>query len=176
MNQSVRIDVQGNLALIEIFNPPVNALSHEVRAGLQACVNQALANDAVLAIVIYGSGKTFIAGADIREFGQPLKHPFLPDLINEIEAAHKPVIAALHGVALGGGLEAALGAHYRIALASAKFGLPEVALGLLPGAGGTQRVPRLIAVADAIQLITSGKKIDAEAALGLGLIDRVADW
>ena len=123
---------------LRLPNPPVNALSHAVRSGLQTSVAQALEADEVKAIVIVGTGKVFIAGADITEFGKPPQAPMLPDLVNEVEASSKPVIAAIHGVALGGGLEVALGAHYRVALATAQMGFPEVALGLLPGAGGTQ--------------------------------------
>lgn len=175
MNQSVNMDIQGNIAVVEIANPPVNALSHEVRLGLQDSVAKAQLDNNVKAIVIVGKGKVFIAGADITEFGKPPQAPILPDLVNEIEASTKPVIAAIHGVALGGGLEVALGAHYRVALSSAQLGFPEVALGLLPGAGGTQRLPRLIPVADAIQMITKGARVSAKAALESGLIDQLAE-
>lgn len=131
----------GDILLVTIDNPPVNALSTQVRAGLESAIEAGQADASVAAIVLVGAGRTFIAGADIREFGQIPRAPFLPDVCNRIEACSKLVIAALHGTALGGGLEVALAAHYRVALASAKVGLPEVNLGLLPGAGGTQRTP-----------------------------------
>ncbi len=174
VTQSVNLTFENNIAVIEISNPPVNALSHAVRSGLQDSFREISSNDDVKAVVIYGAGRTFVAGADIREFGQPPKEPFLPELINEIEACAKPIVAALHGTVLGGGLELALGAHYRIAAPKTKLGLPEVSLGLLPGAGGTQRLPRLVPVAKAIDMITSGKPISAKEALELGLIDRVS--
>lgn len=175
MNQSVRMDIQGNIAIVEVANPPVNALSHEVRLGLQSSIAKAIKDPKVEAIVILGSDKVFIAGADIREFGQAPQAPILPDLINEIEASSKLIVAAIHGVALGGGLEVALGAHYRVALSSAQLGLPEVTLGLLPGAGGTQRLPRLVPVVDAIKMITNGDSVSASQAHELGLVDRVIE-
>jgi len=175
VNQSVNMVIQSNIAVIEIANLPVNALSHEVRLGLQDSVAKAKTDNSVKAIVIVGTGKVFIAGADITEFGKPPQAPILPDLVNEIEASTKPVVAAIHGVALGGGLEVALGAHYRVALSTAQLGFPEVALGLLPGAGGTQRLPRLIPVTDAIQMITKGARVSAKAALESGLIDQLAE-
>lgn len=175
MSVTVDLKLIGEIAVLEIINPPVNALSHAVRVGLQDGLRQALSDDRVRAIVICGADRTFIAGADIREFGKPPVEPYLPDLVTEIEAAEKPVIAALHGTALGGGLEVALGAHYRVAVQSARFGLPEVKLGLLPGAGGTQRLPRLVPVEDAIDLITTGRMIKADKALALGLIDKVVE-
>ncbi|OJJ09260.1 3-hydroxyacyl-CoA dehydrogenase [Alphaproteobacteria bacterium AO1-B] len=174
MTQSVNLTLEDNIAVIEIANPPVNALSHAVRSGLQDAFRDIAANDEIKAVVVYGAGRTFVAGADIREFGQPPKEPFLPELINEIEACTKPVIAAVHGTVLGGGLELALGAHYRIAAPKTKLGLPEVSLGLLPGAGGTQRLPRLVPVAKAIDMITSGKPVSASDALELGLIDQIS--
>ncbi|WP_299932340.1 3-hydroxyacyl-CoA dehydrogenase NAD-binding domain-containing protein [uncultured Pelagimonas sp.] len=173
MPQPVSLAQQDHVALIAIDNPPVNALSHAVRSGLQNCLRQAIEDDEIQAIVIYGEGRSFIAGADIREFGQPPKVPHLPDLINEIEASPKPVVVACHGTALGGGLEVALGGHYRVAPPSAKFGLPEVSLGLLPGAGGTQRLPRLVSAQKALGMITSGKPITAQDAFENGLIDRI---
>nr|WP_255731428.1 3-hydroxyacyl-CoA dehydrogenase NAD-binding domain-containing protein [Phaeobacter sp. B1627] len=170
----VSTEVLDGIAIVAIANPPVNALSHAVRAGLDtalACIEQ---DDTIRAVVIYGRDRTFIAGADIREFGKPPQAPLLPDVINRIEACDKPVVAALHGTALGGGLEVAMGAHYRIAVPSARFGLPEVTLGILPGAGGTQRLPRLTGVRVALDLITSGRQVDAEEGLRMGLIDRIA--
>ncbi len=173
MQQPVTLARQVHVALIAIDNPPVNALSHAVRHGLQTCLHQAIEDDDISAIVIFGEGRSFIAGADIHEFGQPPKEPFLPDLINEIEAAPKPVIVACHGTVLGGGLEVAMGAHYRVAPTSAKFGLPEVSLGLLPGAGGTQRLPRLVSIEMTLNMITSGEPITAQEAFEGGLIDRI---
>ncbi|MEQ9692987.1 FAD-dependent oxidoreductase [Shimia sp. SDUM112013] len=175
MSGPVSTKIEDRIAVIEINNPPVNAASHAVREGLISAVLDADANADVDAIVIYGAGNTFIAGADIKEFGQPPKAPHLPQLIDEMEAVSKPTVAALHGTALGGGLETALGSHYRIALATARFGLPEVHLGLLPGAGGTQRLPRVIPVAKAAQMMTSGTMIGAQEALQLGLIDEIAE-
>lgn len=160
------------VAVITINNPPVNALSHGVRKGVLEAITTAQADDSK-AVVILCEGRTFIAGADISEFGKPIEEPSLPQVNAAIEASAKPVIAAIHGTALGGGFELALSCHYRCALDSAAVGLPEVTLGLLPGAGGTQRVPRLIGVQAALDMITSGQKVAAEKALALGLIDRV---
>nr|WKF56625.1 Fatty acid oxidation complex subunit alpha [Paraburkholderia busanensis] len=165
--------LRGTVLLVTIDHAPVNALSADVRRGLAAAIDAAEADPAVEAVLIVGAGRNFIAGADIREFGKPPVPPSLPDVCNRIEACGKPVIAALHGAALGGGLEVALAAHYRIALDGAKLGLPEVQLGLLPGAGGTQRTPRLIGAAAALDLILSGRHASAREALELGLVDRV---
>ncbi|MCP9483417.1 FAD-dependent oxidoreductase [Shimia sp. CNT1-13L.2] len=175
MPSLINVNLEGDIAVIGIDNPPVNALSHAVREGLQEAVRGVLKDGLAKAIVIYCEGRSFFAGADIREFGKPPMPPHLPDLIDEIEATTIPVVAAIHGTALGGGLEVAMGAHYRVGAKSAKFGLPEVALGLLPGAGGTQRLPRLIPVEDAAAMITSGKPIGARKALALGLIDEIAE-
>ena len=165
---------EGGIAFIEIDNPPVNALSAAVRQGLAEAMDR-LANDAdAQAAVLFCAGRTFIAGADISEFGKPPVAPFLPEVIAAIEASGKPVVAALHGTVLGGGLEVALGAHHRVAVPGTRMGLPEVTLGLLPGAGGTQRLPRAVGVTDAIDLITSGRQIGAQQALDLGLIDALA--
>ena len=164
-----------DILVITLDHPPVNALSADVRRNLADAVQAAQTDPAVRAILLVGAGKNFIAGADIREFGKPPKPPALPDVCNQIEASTKPVVAALHGAALGGGLEVALAAHYRVALASAKLGLPEVNLGLLPGAGGTQRTPRLIGAAAALDLMLSGKHLSADAALRAGLVDTLAD-
>ena len=166
---------RGSIAVIVVDNPPVNALSQAVRQGLDEAVAAAQAEDGVQALVIAGAGRSFIAGADIREFGKPPQPPALPEVVNRIEAGAKPVIVALHGTALGGGLEVALGCHYRVALPGAKVGLPEVSLGLIPGAGGTQRTPRLIGAGKALDLITSGRHVGAEEALALGLIDEIAE-
>lgn len=163
-----------NVAVITLNNPPVNALSQTLRTGILDAVKRAQ-TDVSKAIVIICQGKTFIAGADIKEFGKPAQSPVLADVIKTIEASTKPVIAAIHGTALGGGLELALACHYRCALTSAKVGLPEVTLGLLPGGGGTQRLPRLIGVEAAMETILSGKALAAENAGKLGLLDRVVD-
>ena len=170
----VSTELRGKILLVTVDNPPVNALGVAVRRGLMAAIEAADANTAVGAVLIVGAGRNFIAGADIREFGLPPQAPLLTEVCSRIEASRKPAIAAIHGAALGGGLEVALGAHYRIAVASAKLGLPEVALGLLPGAGGTQRAPRLVGAAAALDIILSGRHVGAAEALKLGLIDRVA--
>ncbi|HKU00556.1 MAG TPA: 3-hydroxyacyl-CoA dehydrogenase NAD-binding domain-containing protein [Paraburkholderia sp.] len=166
-------ELRGKVLLVTVDNPPVNALGVDVRRGLAAAIEHAEANAAVQAVLIVGAGRNFIAGADIREFGKPPQPPALPDVLHRIEASHKPVIAAIHGAALGGGLEVALAAHYRLAVAGAKLGLPEVQLGLLPGAGGTQRTPRLIGAQAALSLMLSGRHVGAQEALKLGLVDRV---
>ncbi|WP_176059647.1 3-hydroxyacyl-CoA dehydrogenase NAD-binding domain-containing protein [Paraburkholderia sp. BCC1876] len=165
--------VRGKVLLVTIDHAPVNALSADVRRGLAHAIDAADADPAVEAVLIVGAGRNFIAGADIREFGKPPVPPSLPDVCTRIEACTKPVVAAIHGAALGGGLEVALAAHYRIAVDGAKLGLPEVQLGLLPGAGGTQRTPRLIGAAAALDLILSGRHASAQEALALGLVDRV---
>ena len=170
----VHLTVQDHIALVRIDNPPVNALGVAVRRGLQEAMVLAEADPAVHAVLIFGSGKAFIAGADIREFGLPPQAPALPDVCNAIEACSKPVVAAIHGPALGGGLEVAMSAHYRVATSSAKLGLPEVQLGLLPGAGGTQRAPRLVGAQAALDLMLSGRHIGAQEALRMGLIDHIA--
>ena len=165
-------ELRGKVLLVTIDHAPVNALSADVRRGLLAAIEAADADSAVEAVLIVGAGRNFIAGADIREFGKPPVPPSLPDVCNRIEACAKPVVAAIHGAALGGGLEVALAAHYRLAVNGAKLGLPEVQLGLLPGAGGTQRTPRLIGAQAALDLILSGRHASAKEALALGLIDR----
>ena len=136
--------LHGKVLVVSVDSPPVNALGVDVRRGLVSAIDAAQSDDAVAAVLIVGAGRNFIAGADIREFGKPPLPPALPDVCKRIEACSKPVIAALHGAALGGGLEVALAAHYRLAVNGVKLGLPEVQLGLMPGAGGTQRAPRLI--------------------------------
>lgn len=165
----------GEIALIEVDSPPVNALSAAVRRGLMEAVAQLAADPQARAAVLFCAGRTFIAGADVSEFGKPPVPPFLPDVIAGIEASDKPVVAALHGTVLGGGLEVALGAHYRVAVQGTRLGLPEVSLGLLPGAGGTQRLPRAIGLEAGLDLITSGRQIGAAEAAELGLIDMLAD-
>ncbi|WP_106751828.1 3-hydroxyacyl-CoA dehydrogenase NAD-binding domain-containing protein [Pannonibacter carbonis] len=178
--QSAHADVvtltrEGDLALVTLNNPPVNALSTALRAGIVAALAEAAADPAVKGIVMTGAGRGFCAGADITEFGKPPREPFLPDVIAAIEACPKPVVAAIHGPALGGGLEVALGAHARVAAPSAKMGLPEVKLGLIPGAGGTQRLPRLIGPAAAVKLIVSGEPVGDAEALKLGIVTEVAE-
>lgn len=160
---------------IVINNPPVNALGAAVRQGLAQAIGDAQANGAIKAIVIRGGGKLFSGGADITEFGKPPAQPWLPEVIDAIEASAKPVVAAIHGMALGGGLEVALGCHYRIASPKAKLGLPEVSLGLLPGAGGTQRLPRLIGAEAALNVIVSGTPVSAAKMAESGLIDKLTD-
>ena len=163
----------GDVLVVVTDSPPVNALGSAVRQGLAGAMRTAAADDGVKALVIVGHGKTFFAGADITEFGKPPVEPGLPEVVDLIEASSKPVVAAIHGTALGGGLEVALGCHYRVAVASAKVGLPEVKLGLLPGAGGTQRLPRVIGVEAALPMIVSGDPISARKAEAAGLIDRI---
>ncbi|WP_304307740.1 3-hydroxyacyl-CoA dehydrogenase NAD-binding domain-containing protein [Pseudacidovorax intermedius] len=167
--------MQGEILQITVDNPPVNALSAAVRRGLLAAIEAADAEPRVKAVLIVGQGANFIAGADIREFGQTPQPPSLPEVCNRIEACSKPVVAALRGAALGGGLEIAMAAHYRVALADAKLGLPEVQLGLMPGAGGTVRAPRLIGAEAALELMLSGRHVKAKEALSLGLVDRLAE-
>jgi 3-hydroxyacyl-CoA dehydrogenase len=174
MAESVLFDVRGEIALIEIENPPVNALSQAVRGGLMAAINQGGQDARIKAMVLIGGARGFSAGADIREFGEPPRQPLLVDVIDVIERSSKPVIAAIQGTALGGGLEVALGCHFRIASPDAAMGLPEVKLGLLPGAGGTQRLPRLIGVSAALEMIAKGTVISAQRALALGLVDELA--
>jgi len=175
VNDVVELETRGEVAVVRIDSPPVNALGRAVRDGLYDAVTRANADANVKAIVLVCKGKTFIAGADIREFGLPAEGRTLPEVMDAIEGSKYPVIAALHGTALGGGLEVALTCHYRVALKSARFGLPEVKLGILPGAGGTQRLPRLIGLSRALELMVSGDQLNAEEALKLGLIDEAVD-
>ena len=172
ISESVRLETEGDVALVIVDNPPVNALSSHVRQGLFDGLNRAV-SDGAKAIVVICDGRTFIAGADISEFGGAMKGASLQQVQAAMEDAPIPVIAAIHGTALGGGLEVALCAHYRVAVSSAKFGLPEVNLGLLPGAGGTQRLPRLVGVPMALEMMTSGRHISSTEALDNGLIDEV---
>jgi 3-hydroxyacyl-CoA dehydrogenase len=175
MTARVNLDRDGNVAVIVIDNPPVNAGSAEVRRGLLDALEAVGRDDGVKAVVLIGAGNTFIAGSDLREFGQPLQEPQLPEVIAAIEACNKPVVAALHGAALGGGFELALGCDARVAAPGTVVGLPEVTLGIIPGAGGTQRLPRLVGVPKAIELICSGARVPSAQALALGLIDREAE-
>lgn len=174
MSPVVSYALHGNIGVISVDNAPVNALSHAVRSGIAEALTAA-ASDASQAVIISCAGRTFIAGADITEFGKPPREPSLPDLLEQLDNHPKITVAALHGTALGGGFETALSCNYRIALASAKVGLPEVKLGLLPGAGGTQRVPRLAGVEGAISLMTTGNPINAAKAAELSLVDRVVN-
>jgi 3-hydroxyacyl-CoA dehydrogenase len=167
--------MEGDVLVVTSNNPPVNALSHVVRAGLAEAIAEAAKRDDVRAVVLRCDGRTFFAGADITEFGKPPQRPSLPEVIDAIEASPKPVVAAIHGTALGGGLEIALGCHYRIAVPSAKLGLPEVKLGILPGAGGTQRLPRVIGAPEALRMIVTGDPISAQKGLDLGLLDKLAN-
>ena len=175
MSSPVSFSKQGAIGVVTVDNPPVNALSHAVRQGIKEGVEQGAADDEVKAIIIIGEGRTYMAGADITEFGKPPKAPDLNSVISTIEDTAKPVISAIHGTALGGGLETALACHFRVALASGKVGLPEVKLGILPGAGGTQRLPRLIGPEKALPMIVSGNPIGAAEALELGVVDEVVE-
>jgi 3-hydroxyacyl-CoA dehydrogenase len=174
MNQVVSKSKQGPVAIISIDNPPVNALSQVVRSGLVECVNEAASDQDTQVIVLICKGRTFIAGADISEFSKPPMAPHLPDVLKALDDCPKPVIAAIHGTALGGGLETALACRYRLALQSTRIGLPEVKLGLIPGAGGTQRLPRIAGLENALDMITSGRHVAAKEALAMGVIDEIA--
>lgn len=171
----VNLEVLDGVGLITVDNPPVNALGQAVRAGLESAMQDAAADDNVRIIALIGAGRTFIAGADIREFGKPPQAPSLPDVVAGFDRIDKPILAVLHGTALGGGLEVALGCHYRVMLPGAKCGLPEVNLGIVPGAGGTQRAPRLAGVENALDMITSGRHVPANEALDMGLVDEIVD-
>ncbi len=173
MSAFVRTEHDADVAVLVIDNPPINAVSIDVRRGLLDEIRRAAADPQIRAMVVMGAGTTFIAGADLREFDRPPADPQLPAVIAAIEASGKPVVAALHGAALGGGLELALGCDARIALAGTVLGLPEVTLGIIPGAGGTQRLPRLVGLPKAISLISAGERVSADAALALGLLDAV---
>jgi 3-hydroxyacyl-CoA dehydrogenase len=175
VNDVVDLSNEGDVAVITVNYPPVNALSAKVRDGLAEAFKQAGADDSAAAIVLICEGRTFIAGADITEFGKPPKGAPLGELLNAIEASPKPVVAAIHGTALGGGLETALVAHYRVATPSAKVGLPEVNIGIIPGAGGTQRLPRIVGVETALEMITSGAHVGAKKAAAAGLIDEIVE-
>jgi 3-hydroxyacyl-CoA dehydrogenase len=175
MSDVVHFEKRGRVAVISLDYPPVNALGQAVRQGLADGLTKALADQEVHAIVLIGKGRTFTAGADITEFGKPSKEPELTALISRHESSDKPVVAAIHGTALGGGLELALGCHYRLAVTDAKLGLPEVKLGLLPGAGGTQRLPRVVGVSKALEMIVSGEPVTAGEAKAMGLVDELVD-
>ncbi|MFK8079731.1 MAG: 3-hydroxyacyl-CoA dehydrogenase NAD-binding domain-containing protein [Granulosicoccus sp.] len=172
VDQKVTLEMQGSLAVIRIDNPPVNAGSIAVRAGLIDALEK-VANSRATGAIMIGEGRSFIAGSDLKEFGLPLTSPQLPDVIRAVELSPFPVVAALHGVALGGGLELALGCDYRLATPATRVGLPEVSLGMVPGAGGTQRLPRLVGLSRAIAMICGSQRITAQEALSAGLVDKV---
>src|SRR5579883_2892250 len=179
MTPLVSSRTQDGVAVITITNPPVNALSPGVPEGIQSCLAAAAGDPAVKAIVVIGDGKTFIAGADIREFGKVVsgekpRRSLLP-LLREIEDCSKPVIMAIHGTAFGGGLEVAMAGHYRVLAASAQVGQPEVKLGIIPGAAGTQRLPRLAGVAKAVEMCVTGDPVPAIEAHRAGIIDRIIE-
>jgi len=173
INDKIAIERVGDIALIRIDNPPVNATGQAVRQGLQDAVERINTEGTAKVIAIFAAGRTFVAGADIREFGKPFVPPALPDVFNVIEASAIPVISVLHGTALGGGLELGLATHARIGIEGLRVGLPEILLGLLPGAGGTQRMPRLTGVPFALEMILSGRQVPAKEALDAGIIDRL---
>ena len=175
ITDKVSYEAEGNVGVITVDNPPVNALAAAVRAGIKGGIEAANADDSVTSVVLHCAGRTFIAGADITEFGKPPQEPSLNTVIEAIENSKKPVVAAIHGTALGGGLETALGCHYRVCSPTAQVGLPEVKLGILPGAGGTQRLPRVVGVPMALQMITSGAPIKAAKALEVGLVSEIVD-
>jgi 3-hydroxyacyl-CoA dehydrogenase len=171
---AVSVRTEGGIATVTLSNPPVNALNHAIRSGLADAIARIEADPAIHGAVLCGAGGSFIAGADIREFGQPPKDPSLPDVVRMLDAATKPWVAAIEGVALGGGLEVALGCSHRVARPGAKLGLPEVNLGIIPGAGGTVLLPRLVAADKALAMIAGGKPVSARDAAGMGLVDRLA--
>ena len=174
MSDAAQYAVRDGIAVITLNNPPVNGLGNALRAGVLDALNKAQADSAVQAAIIIGSAKAFSGGADIREFNKPREKPDLPDVNDAQDAMQKPLVAAIGGFALGGGLELALACHYRVAAPKALLGLPEVKLGILPGSGGTQRLPRILPVAEAVKMMTSGNPIPAEKAMELGLVDEIA--
>lgn len=175
MSEVVKLERHDEVGIVTVNSPPVNALSAAVRGGILECIKAAIADPAIKGIVLTCAGRTFIAGADITEFGKPPKPPALNDVLAEIENSPKPVVAAIHGTALGGGLEVALACHFRVAVKDAKLGLPEVKLGLLPGAGGTQRLPRAVGPELAVKMIVGGDPIGAPEALKHGLIEEIVE-
>ena len=181
MTDLVQLTNDNDIAIITINNPPVNALSPGVPEGISEALDQIALDASIKAVVLIGGGRTFVAGADIKEFGKmtsdtgkPRGAGLLP-LFLKIEDSSKPVIVAIHGTAFGGGLELAMAGHYRVAVAGAQVGQPEVKLGLIPGAGGTQRLPRLAGVAKAVEMCASGNPIKAEEALKFGIVDRIIE-
>lgn len=174
MSDAVRLEREGDIAVVTIDNPPVNAGSIAVRQGLIDAFAKIADDKAIVGAVLIGAGRTFVAGSDIREFGKPLADPQLPAVIAAIEECPKPVVVAIHGAALGGGYELALGCDLRIATPDAKLGLPEVTLGMIPGAGGTVRLPRIVDPAEALDIVVTGKRVPAPEALKLGMIDTIS--
>src|ERR1035438_8755523 len=177
MSDLVQLTKQNGIAIITINNPPVNALSPGVPEGISDALDQIAKDDTVQAAVLIGGGRTFVAGADIKEFGKmtsgkPRGAGLLP-LLLKIEDSAKPIVAAIHGTAFGGGLELAMAGHYRVALSTAQVGQPEVKLGLIPGAAGTQRLPRLAGVAKAVEMGMSGNPVKVEEAMNFGILDRI---
>lgn len=175
MSEVVKLERHDEVGIVTVDSPPVNALSAAVRGGILECIKAAIADPAIKGIVLTCAGRTFIAGADITEFGRPPKPPGLNEVLAEMENSPKPIVAAIHGTALGGGLEVALACHYRVAVKEAKLGLPEVKLGLLPGAGGTQRLPRAVGPELAVKMIVGGDPIGATEALKNGLIEEIVE-
>src|SRR5690349_12323966 len=174
MTDVAELAVRDGIAVITLNNPPVNGLGNALRARVLEQLKKADADPGIKAVVLIGAGKAFSGGADIREFGRPREKPDLPEVNDFQDAMKKPLVAAIAGFALGGGLELALACHYRIAAPGAQLGLPEVKLGILPGSGGTQRLPRIVPVAEAVRMMTTGNPIAAERALSLGLVDEIA--
>ena len=175
MKGTVLYDVKDNVAVLTVDNPPVNPLSDGVRTGLYECVTKAEEDDSIKGIVVTGNGRAFIAGADISEFGGNVEGISLNEVFNKLEHCSKPVIAAINGIALGGGLETALCCNYRIAANTAFVGLPEVNLGLLPGGGGTQRLPRLAGPSEALKMMLTGGHVPAKKALDMGIVDSISE-
>src|SRR4028118_1759828 len=177
MSDPISTRRHGDVLIVSCNNPPVNALGAAVRQGLVQAIEEAEAADDVKAVVIACEGQTFFAGADVSEFGTPkaFEQPMLPNVVDVIENCSKPVVAAIHGTALGGGLEVALASHYRVAVPTASLGVPEVKLGLLPGAGGTQRLPRVAGVRRALEMAATGNPIGAKEAYEAGLVDRIIE-
>src|SRR5918994_3730622 len=173
MSDVAHYAVRDGIAVITMNNPPVNGLGDALRAGLMEALKKAEADPAVKGAVIIGSAKAFSGGAEIREFGKPREKPDLFEVNDQQDAMTKPLVAAIGGFALGGGLELALGCHYRIALPRSQLGLPEVKLGILPGSGGTQRLPRIVPMAEAVRMMTTGSTNPAEQAKDLGLVDEI---
>ena len=174
MSDVTQYSVRDGVAVISMNNPPINGLSNALRAAIMENLEKADKDAAVKAVILIGAAKAFSGGADIREFNSPRVKPDLPDVNDRQDAMSKPLVAAIGGFALGGGLELALACHYRVAAPKALLGLPEVKLGILPGSGGTQRLPRVVPMAEAVQMMTTGNPIPAEKAKGFALVDEVA--
>ena len=175
LSNVVRVQRDGELALVVVHNPPVNTITAEVRAGLRQALQEIQPSKDVRGVLLLCEGSTFFSGADIGEFSGPPKEEEYRDLFNDYEALNVPVVAAMHGTVMGGGLEIALACHYRVAAPGTRFGMPEVTLGIIPGAGGTQRMPRLVGAEQALELILSGRPVDVSKARELGFLDEVID-